>query len=88
VLEPNGDLVVDRAWPEAQDEWLVVQSVTIGVQVLGKLRGTIEVPPDAPKDQVLAAAKAEPNVARALEGKRLVKEIHVPNRIVNFVVAG
>lgn len=88
VLEPNGDLVVDRAWPEAQDEWLMVQSVTIGVQVLGKLRGTIEVPPDAPKDQVLATAKAEPNVARALEGKRLVKEIHVPNRIVNFVVAG
>ncbi|KXV26661.1 leucine--tRNA ligase [Gluconobacter japonicus] len=88
VLEANGDLVVDRAWPEAQDEWLAVQSVTIGVQVLGKLRGTIEVPPDAPKDQVLAAAKAEPNVARALEGKRLVKEIHVPNRIVNFVVAG
>ncbi|KXV52994.1 leucyl-tRNA synthetase, partial [Gluconobacter japonicus] len=88
VLEPNGDLVVDRTWPEAQDEWLAVQSVTIGVQVLGKLRGTIEVPPDAPKEQVLAAAKAEPNVARALEGKRLVKEIHVPNRIVNFVVAG
>ncbi|MBS1089243.1 leucine--tRNA ligase [Gluconobacter wancherniae] len=88
LLEPEGALVVERAWPQAIPEWLAVQSVTIGVQVLGKLRGTIQIAPDAPKDEVLAAAKAEPNVARALEGKRLVKEIHVPNRIVNFVVAG
>ena len=88
LLEPEGALVVERAWPQAIPEWLAVQSVTIGVQVLGKLRGTIQMAPDAPKDEVLAAAKAEPNVARALEGKRLVKEIHVPNRIVNFVVAG
>ncbi|MBS1094411.1 leucine--tRNA ligase [Gluconobacter wancherniae] len=88
LLEPKGALVVERAWPQAIPEWLAVQSVTIGVQVLGKLRGTIQMAPDAPKDEVLAAAKAEPNVARALEGKRLVKEIHVPNRIVNFVVAG
>ena len=62
--------------------------MTIAVQVMGKLRGTIAVPPDAPADAVIAAAEAEPNVARALEGKRIVKRIHVPNRIVNFVVAG
>ncbi|WP_408872994.1 leucine--tRNA ligase [Gluconobacter roseus] len=88
VLEPGSALVVERPWPEAEEKWLAVQSVTIGVQILGKLRGTIEVPPNAPKEDVLAAAKSEPNVARLLEGKRLVKEIHVPNRIVNFVVAG
>ncbi|MDE7540198.1 leucine--tRNA ligase [Gluconobacter sphaericus] len=88
VLEPGSALVVERPWPEAEEEWLAVQSVTIGVQILGKLRGTIEVPPNAPREEVLAAAKSEPNVARLLEGKRLVKEIHVPNRIVNFVVAG
>jgi len=39
-------------------------------------------------EAVLAAARAEPNVARALQGKRIVKEIYVPNRIVNFVIAG
>ena len=39
-------------------------------------------------DAVIAAAEAEPNVAQALEGKRIVKRVHVPNRIVNFVVAG
>ena len=37
---------------------------------------------------MIAAAEAEPNVAQALEGKRIVKRVHVPNRIVNFVVAG
>ncbi len=62
--------------------------MTIAVQVMGKLRGTIEAPPDAPADAVIASAEAEPNVARALAGKRVVKRIHVPNRIVNFVVAG
>jgi leucyl-tRNA synthetase len=67
---------------------LVAESVTIAVQVMGKLRGTIDVPPDGPKDANLAAARAEANVAKALEGKRIVKEIYVPNRIVNFVVAG
>jgi leucyl-tRNA synthetase len=36
---------------------------------------------------VIAAAAAEPNVARLLEGRRVVKQIHVPDRIVNFVVA-
>jgi len=58
------------------------------VQVMGKLRGTIAVPPDAREEANIAAAKAEANVARALEGKRIIKEIYVPNRIVNFVVAG
>jgi leucyl-tRNA synthetase len=66
----------------------VADSVTIAVQVMGKLRGTIAAVPDAPADAVIAAAEAEPNVARALAGKRVVKRIHVPNRIVNFVVAG
>jgi len=81
-------LVAELPWPEADPELLVADTVTIAVQVMGKLRGTIAVPPDAPRDANLAAAKAEPNVARALRGRRIVKEIYVPNRIVNFVVAG
>jgi len=86
LLEPGGLPAVRRAWPKADPAWLAVQSVTIGVQVMGKLRGTISVPPDAPAEQVLALAEAE--VARSIEGKRIVKRIHVPNRIVNLVVAG
>ncbi len=67
---------------------LAARRVTIAVQIMGKLRGTIEAPPDEDADRVLAAAAAEPNVARSLEGRRVVKRIHVPNRIVNFVLAG
>jgi leucyl-tRNA synthetase len=55
---------------------------------MGKLRATVSVPPDTAADVVIAAAEAEPNVARALAGMRIVKRVHVPNRIVNFVVAG
>jgi leucyl-tRNA synthetase len=81
-------MIVERAWPEAEPALLAAQRITLGVQVLGKLRGTIEVEPDEDAATVLARAEAEPNVMRALEGKRIVKRIHVPNRIVNFVVAG
>jgi leucyl-tRNA synthetase len=55
---------------------------------MGKLRGTIEMPPGSSAEQVIAAAEAEPNVVRQLAGKRIVKRIHVPDRIVNFVVTG
>ena len=89
LLNPNaGTLVADLSWPEAEPALLVAESVMIAVQVMGKLRGSIEVAPNAPADSVIAAAEAEPNVARSLEGKRIVKRIHVPNRIVNFVIAG
>ena len=81
-------LVAELAWPEADPALLIAESVTIAVQVMGKLRGTIEAAPNAPADAVIAAAEADPNVAKALEGKRIVKRVHVPNRIVNFVVAG
>ena len=81
-------LVADLPWPEAEPALLVADSVTIAVQVMGKLRATIEVPPDSAEDMVIAAAEADPNVVKALEGKRIVKRVHVPNRIVNFVTAG
>jgi leucyl-tRNA synthetase len=88
LFPDDGHLVAELAWPEADPALLVAESVTIAVQVMGKLRGTIEAPPDAPAETVIAAAEADPNVAKVLEGKRIVKRVHVPNRIVNFVVAG
>ncbi|MGI3776701.1 MAG: class I tRNA ligase family protein, partial [Janthinobacterium lividum] len=85
---PDATLVAELPWPDPDPALLVADTVTIAIQIMGKLRATIDAPPDAPADEVLAAAAAEPNVARLLEGKRIVKRIHVPNRIVNFVVAG
>jgi leucyl-tRNA synthetase len=81
-------LVAELPWPEADDSLTVAESLTIAVQILGKLRGTIVVAPGADEASVLEAAAAEPNVARQLEGKRVVKRIYVPGRIVNFVTAG
>ena len=89
LLRPGSTtLVAELPWPEAEPDLLVADSVTIAVQIMGKLRGTVVLPPDSTPGSVLAAAEAEPNVARALEGKRIVKRIHVPNRIVNFVISG
>jgi leucyl-tRNA synthetase len=81
-------LVAELAWPAADPALTAAESVTIAVQVMGKLRGTLDVLPDSAEADVLAAAEAEPNVARALAGRRVVKRVYVPNRIVNFVVAG
>ncbi len=88
MLAPGSPtLVAELPWPEADPSLVAAESVTIAVQVMGKLRGTIEMPPGADTAIVLTAAEAEPNVARALAGRRVVKRIHVPDRIVNFVVA-
>ena len=88
-LYPGSDgIVAELRWPEADAGLAAAESVTIAVQVLGKLRGTIALPPGSAEEDVLAAAAAETNVARLLEGKRIVKRVYVPNRIVNFVIAG
>ncbi len=88
ILPDRSDLVADRTWPVADPALTAAESFTVAVQVMGKLRATIDVAPDAAEADVLAAAAAEPNVERALEGKRIVKRVYVKNRIVNFVVAG
>ena len=60
--------------------------VTMGVQMNGKMRGTILVAKDAAREDVEKAALALENVARQLEGQNVKKVIVVPNRIVNIVV--
>jgi leucyl-tRNA synthetase len=85
-LHPEGvGLVAELAWPEAAADMLVADSVTIAVQVMGKLRATIVCPPNAGEAANTAAAMREPNVQRALEGKQIRKTIYVPDRIINFV---
>ncbi len=73
-------------WPAFDPSALVADVVTVAVQVNGKLRGKIDVPQGASKDDVLAMAKADPNVARWLEGVTLRREIYVEGRLVNLVV--
>lgn len=73
-------------WPTYDESKLVESSMTIAVQVLGKLRGNIDVDVDASKEDIIAKAKEVENVAKHMEGKTIVKEIYVPKKIVNFVV--
>ncbi|HME25704.1 MAG TPA: leucine--tRNA ligase [Acetobacteraceae bacterium] len=78
-------LVADLPWPEADPKLLATETVTIAVQVMGKLRATIVRPPNCGQEATAAAALAEPNVVRALEGREIRKTIYVPDRIINFV---
>ena len=73
-------------WPVHDEAKTVDSTVEMAVQINGKLRATIVLPLNADREAALAAAKAESRVASALEGKSIVKEIVVPNRIVNIVV--
>ena len=79
-------LVDSLHWPVADAEALRRDAVTLAVQINGKLRGTIEVAIDAMRDAIEAAALAEPNVAKFLEGQAVKKVIVVPGKIVNIVV--
>ncbi len=81
-------LVARSTWPEADAEAVAKSSITIAVQVNGKLRGQINVAAEANEQEVLAVAKADANVERHLAGKTIRKQVFVPGRLVNFVVAG
>ena len=77
-----------QPWPQVDEAAATRDTVTIGVQVSGKVRGEVSISKTAPQDEALAAARAVPEVARYLEGKAVVKEIYVPGRIINIVVKG
>ncbi|WP_374603285.1 leucine--tRNA ligase [Arenimonas sp.] len=76
----------DQPFPEADAAALVRDSVTLAIQVNGKLRGTLEVSANAGKDTIEALALAEPNVQKFVEGLSVRKVIVVPGKIVNIVV--
>ena len=73
-------------WPAYEEAKCVEAAVEIAVQVNGKLRAKLTVATGAAKEDAIAAAKAEPNVAKALEGKTICKEIYVPGKLVNIAV--
>ncbi len=78
-------LIVHAPWPEGNKKLAADDVVTLAVQICGKMRGTIEAPKDAPRQEVEKLALSLDNVKRQLEGKEIRKIIVVPNRIVNIV---
>jgi leucyl-tRNA synthetase len=82
----TGERVWEQPWPEADPALLVSDTVTLIVQVNGKLRDRIEAPAEAPKEELLRLARESEKVARHLDGQQIVKEIVVPGKLVNLVV--
>ncbi|MGZ9112204.1 MAG: class I tRNA ligase family protein, partial [Rhodoplanes sp.] len=82
----HAGLLARAPWPEADRRLTIDERITVGVQVNGKLRGTIDLVKDADQEEARAAALTLPGVARAMAGKEPRKVIVIPNRIVNVVV--
>ena len=85
VLGEDG-FCAKAAWPSYDEAKTVDATVEMAVQINGKLRATVRVPMNADKDTVKSAALADERVASQVEGKTVIKEILVPNKIYNIVV--
>ena len=81
-----GEEFSHSSWPCYDEEKTVAREIEIGVQVNGKLRGTILVLKDSSKEVLEEMALKEERIIKHLEGKEVVKVIAIPNRIVNIVV--
>jgi leucyl-tRNA synthetase len=86
--EARDRLLADAPWPAFDPALVVADTVTIAVQVNGKLRGEVQAPAAAGEAEVRALAEAEERVKAHLAGKTVRKVVFVPKRLVNFVVGG
>ncbi|MBI4049529.1 MAG: class I tRNA ligase family protein [Candidatus Doudnabacteria bacterium] len=80
------DSVHQQLWPKHDERLAKEEKITVVVQVLGKVRTTIEVEAGKEKSEVKALALKDPNVQKYLTGKQIVKEVFVPDKLINFVV--
>jgi len=79
--------MLEQAWPTFDSVLTIDATVSIGVQVDGKVRGSVDISPTASEDEARAAALALPNVAKHLEGRSIKKFIYKPGRIIGLVTA-
>ena len=82
----HDDTIAFEPWPVYDDAKTVEDNITIGIQVNGKLRGTITVPVDSDEESIKEEAFKEENVKRHTDGKEIVKVIVIKGKIVNIVV--
>lgn len=78
--------LAETSWPKPIAEALVQDTITMVIQVNGKLRGKIEVPIDLPEEKIKELALQEENVLKHLQNKQIIKTILVPKKLVNIVV--
>ena len=86
IIDGSEDTLTYASWPKYDEKKALLDEVTIAVSVNGKLRATFSVSKDTDKDELLKLAKEQENVIKHIEGHEIVKEIVVPNKIVNIVI--
>ncbi|MEP1152064.1 MAG: leucine--tRNA ligase [Balneola sp.] len=88
TLLENKESIAHADWPDFNEEYLKEDSILYPIQINGKVRSNLKVPAEkaGDKDYVLSQAKSDSKIAEYLEGATIVKEIFVPNRIVNIVI--
>lgn len=79
-------IVAQQAWPSYDESKCKEDTVEIAVQVNGKIKAKLQISADASQEEVLAMAKEEAHVAKAVDGMTVVKEIYIKGRLVNIVV--
>lgn len=82
----HDNTIAYESWPEYDEAAILEDTIEIGVQVNGKVKGTVTLLLDEDKDSALSKAKAAEGVAAFIAGKNIIKEIYVPGKIVNLVV--
>ena len=86
ICKLGDGIVAEQKWPEYDEAKCKDETIEIVVQVNGKIKTKLNIPVESEKNAVLDMAKADANVAKAIENMNIIKEIYVPNKLVNLVV--
>lgn len=81
----NGKILSEQSWITYDEKYCVDETIEIVVQVNGKLKAKLNIVPDTDKDSVISMALADEKVKEATDGKNIIKQIYVPNKLVNIV---
>ena len=86
ICKLGDGIVAEQKWPEYDEAKCKDETIEIVVQVNGKIKTKLNIPVESEKNAVLDMAKTDANVAKAIENMNIIKEIYVPNKLVNLVV--
>ena len=79
--------ISDKKWPKFDENLIKTDVITIAVQINGKTRGTIDIDKTLEQEMIFKKIRNDHKLERYLTNKKVIKEIYVPNRLVNFVIA-
>ena len=85
ICKLGDGIVAEQKWPEYDEAKCKDETIEIVVQVNGKIKTKLNIPVESEKNAVLDMAKADANVAKAIENMNIIKEIYVPGKLVNIV---